>query len=303
MTLSKSNLIAISQSNLEYSNLNILENAYITNLFVTSNLEINNGILTLGSNVFSSNYINIETELNVNNNITLNNTVTLSNSLNNTSWKMCNYYVDSNISDLVFVSNHGNATTFTDTFTEGLLNFTGQHTVSTVIEDFKEDLIGKIVISTGVYKDLDGSDVIRVDECTPVVELSTLEKDSRVFGVISGFEELNKDTRQFKIGNLVFNKNKEKDDIKLVVNGAGEGGLLVCNYNGPIHNGDLLCTSPIEGLAMKQDDDIIHSYTVAKVTCSCDFKKIYPKSKHGLKTIQYKKKKYKYCLVGCSYKF
>ncbi len=131
--------------------------------------------------------------------------------------------------------------------------------------------------------------------------LSTKEKDSRIFGVIAGYEKPNKDSRQFKIGNMIFNKNKQKNDIKLNINSVGEGALLVCNYNGPIHNGDLLCTSPIPGLAMKQDDDIIRSYTIAKITCDCNFIDKYPKSKGGLKNIQFKKKKYKKCLVGVIY--
>lgn len=41
-------------------------------------------------------------------------------------------------------------------------------------------------------------------------------------------------------------------------------GFLVCNENGPIAAGDLLCTSSTPGHLMKQDDDIIRAYTVGK---------------------------------------
>jgi hypothetical protein len=41
-------------------------------------------------------------------------------------------------------------------------------------------------------------------------------------------------------------------------------GFKVCDENGPIEEGDLLCTSSTPGYLMKQDDDIIRSYTVGK---------------------------------------
>jgi hypothetical protein len=41
-------------------------------------------------------------------------------------------------------------------------------------------------------------------------------------------------------------------------------GFKVCNENGDIVTGDLLCTSSTPGYLMKQGDDIIKSYTVGK---------------------------------------
>jgi len=41
-------------------------------------------------------------------------------------------------------------------------------------------------------------------------------------------------------------------------------GFKVCNQNGAIESGDLLCTSDIPGYLMKQDDDIVRSITVGK---------------------------------------
>ncbi|GLC54538.1 hypothetical protein PLESTB_000877300 [Pleodorina starrii] len=60
---------------------------------------------------------------------------------------------------------------------------------------------------------------------------------------------------------------------RVVVNSVGEGGILVCNSNGPIQNGDLLVTSPVPGHAMRQDDDVYTAATVAKATCDFDFDK------------------------------
>jgi hypothetical protein len=49
------------------------------------------------------------------------------------------------------------------------------------------------------------------------------------------------------------------------INSLGEGQINVCGENGDFEVGDLIVTSSIAGKGMKQDDDIIRSYTVAKV--------------------------------------
>ena len=58
---------------------------------------------------------------------------------------------------------------------------------------------------------------------------------------------------------------------RTVVISLGEGQVLVCKQNGPILNGDYICSSSREGIGMKQPDDILHSYTVAKATEGCLF--------------------------------
>jgi hypothetical protein len=57
----------------------------------------------------------------------------------------------------------------------------------------------------------------------------------------------------------------------LIVHSVGEGGILVCNSNGKIENGDYITSSDYLGYGEKQDDDILHNYTVAKSTMDCDF--------------------------------
>jgi co-chaperonin GroES (HSP10) len=46
----------------------------------------------------------------------------------------------------------------------------------------------------------------------------------------------------------------------------GDGHVLVCNEGGDIEVGDYICSSNTSGHGMKQDDDILHNYTVAKAT-------------------------------------
>ena len=56
-----------------------------------------------------------------------------------------------------------------------------------------------------------------------------------------------------------------------VVNALGEGQVNVCGEGGDISAGDLIVTSSIPGKGMKQGDDIIRSYTVAKARESATF--------------------------------
>jgi hypothetical protein len=68
-------------------------------------------------------------------------------------------------------------------------------------------------------------------------------------------------------------RNKLKDEFAdimdtndiIQINAVGEGAVNVCGENGDFEAGDLIVTSSTPGKGMKQDDDIIRSYTVAKV--------------------------------------
>ena len=53
----------------------------------------------------------------------------------------------------------------------------------------------------------------------------------------------------------------------------GEGGINVCNEGGNIEIGDYICSSNNKGKGMKQDDDLLHNYTVAKALESVDWSK------------------------------
>jgi hypothetical protein len=54
-------------------------------------------------------------------------------------------------------------------------------------------------------------------------------------------------------------------------NAVGEGQVLVCNEGGNINAGDLIVTSSIAGKGMKQSDDVVRNYTVAKARESITF--------------------------------
>jgi len=132
-------------------------------------------------------------------------------------------------------------------------------------QQFKDDYVGRIVISSGKiatdskkvdddeWNTLHDKEGITIEDALPIVQLSRMKKDKRVFGVLG----------------MSSRSNSRYE--RLIVNSVGEGGIWVCNSNGNIENGDYITSSDYLGYGEKQDDDILHNYTVAKATIDCDF--------------------------------
>ena len=149
----------------------------------------------------------------------------------------------------------------------GAIDFTGQHR-SKFEGDFTSKLVGLIVESTGAYLELDGSVQPKIDEALPSVKLTTAAKSKRVYGVLSNIEG---GTREYGSG-FVTVVPKDDNITRVVVNSVGEGSLWVINTREQaLENGDYICSSNVAGYGEKQDDDILHSYTVAKITMSLDW--------------------------------
>jgi hypothetical protein len=58
---------------------------------------------------------------------------------------------------------------------------------------------------------------------------------------------------------------------RLIINLVGEGAIWVCNSNGSIENGDYIQSSDNLGYGEKQDDDLLHNYTVANANMESKF--------------------------------
>lgn len=114
-----------------------------------------------------------------------------------------------------------------------------------------------------------GSNAITTNESLPVVSLSNVMVDKKCFGVISGSEDPEQRVNQF--GNIKTFYPKEKGDTRVHINSVGEGAIWVVNTNGSLESGDYITTSNVAGYGQKQDDDVLHNYTVAKITMDCDF--------------------------------
>ena len=185
------------------------------------------------------------------------------------------------------------------------ITFTGQHRTlpgTGTIDDFA-DKIGLIIVSTGDYYNLPARDEEpginpTINESLPKVVLSTVPNQKSVFGVISNIEDKN-NHRVHGSGSWVTTIEKPEGDERLIVNSLGEGAIWVSNINGVLENGDYITTCEIPGYGMKQDDDLLHNYTVAKITQDCTFdltaeNYICEEIEHGGQT-------YKRAFVGCTY--
>jgi hypothetical protein len=161
----------------------------------------------------------------------------------------------------------------------GLIDFTGQHRsiVNTNIDNLST---GLILSSTGKYINLDNTLKANINESLPICEITNIENDKRVYGVLSDKEDTDS-SRNYSSGVFVsvyqkYNKNEQR----MYINSLGEGGIWVCNKAGSIESGDYITSSTIPGYGIKQSDNILYNYTVAKSTCDCTFSLIkVPKKK------------------------
>jgi hypothetical protein len=162
----------------------------------------------------------------------------------------------------------------------GQIDFTGQHRsfIDDVLHTEYDSLEGLIVSANkNKYFDIDenlttGANAIQISQSLPLVSVSTKEKDKACFGVISGSED--PDSREYAQGSFVTVVQKQVGDRRAFINSVGEGAIWVTNINGPLESGDYITTSNVAGYGMKQDDDILHNYTVAKITMDCDFEPV-----------------------------
>ena len=172
----------------------------------------------------------------------------------------CNYVNDVELYDILDNCNYVSTQN---------LNFTGQHI--TLLKDTNH-YNGYIVCADGSYYNRSTSNYskfnskqnINIIESLPNVILSNKIKDPSVFGVISNKYQY------FNMSLLKTNKIENKS-YESAINSIGEGAIWVSNYNGNLNNGDYITSSVILGIGMKQDDDLLHNYTVAKITMNCDF--------------------------------
>jgi hypothetical protein len=171
-----------------------------------------------------------------------------------------------------------------DRATDGGLNFTGQHRnlMNTSIGTSQE---GLIVSATNKIINVNNSISPTINESLPYCVLSNTDNDKKVFGVISNKEDNNK-SRDYASGAFVSVYKKENiNEERMYINSVGEGAVWVSNKNGILEIGDYISSTTIPGYGGKQAELSLHNYTVAKMTCDCDFS-LTKIVKQKLKTIQ-----------------
>ena len=212
-------------------------------------------------------------------------------------------------SQLVFYSKTNNQSQLRF-FLTGVAFFTGQHAVvmdKPEIQQNLDDYVGLIISSndtgcTSYYNGVKytGIDAIRINESLPNCKLSDTDNDKAVYGVITN----QKNDEYFDdSGNPMYDNTDDGFDRQLFdrvrVNSVGEGSIWVTNINGNIENGDYITSSIIPGYGKKQNDDILHSYTVGKSIMSCDFS--LTSTRYKTKTIEFNGETYIAAFIGCTY--
>ena len=180
--------------------------------------------------------------------------------------------------------------------------FTGAHISLPSQEDTFD--IGQIVASSGQYNNisfLEGhplSQKASISESLPTVLLTTKRNQKSVFGVVAEIEDESEPIRKLNNHNAL-GRAHSKEDNRLIVNSLGEGAVWICNINGNLENGDYITTCEIPGYGMLQDDDLLHNYTVAKITQDCDFDLDNPY--YDCVEFEFEGQTYRKAFVGCTY--
>ena len=168
--------------------------------------------------------------------------------------------------------------------------------------------VGLIVRANGTFNN---EATKHVNDCHPDVILTNTNNDKAVFGVVTNYDQNENPASTTTYADheaRPFNFANDLPTSKIRVNSGGEGMLYVCDINGNLANGDYITSCTCPGYGMRQDDDILHSYTVGKITQDCDFSNPdrYIQADGTVLADEqaynaYAGAKYKVCFVGCSY--
>jgi hypothetical protein len=133
--------------------------------------------------------------------------------------------------------------------TQTIVPFTGAHQVAPLPHSdpsSRKRLAGRILVSTGRMYQTSLSHTI------PNARLSMIPSDKRAYGVY----------------------NPSPNGHLPLVNAVGEGGIWVCDENGPLAVGDMIVTSSLAGYGMRQADGRLRASTVGKALMGCDFERV-----------------------------
>ena len=172
--------------------------------------------------------------------------------------------------------------------------FTGAHISQRPSgSDFTDWKPGMIVKSTGEIMEMPNSLSGSLSMAWPVVDKTTSQKDKAVMGVFTYLDRASVDNPNYSTSSKYCGRMAGMDDNapSINYNAIGEGKILVTDTNGNIETGDYICSSTRTGHGEKQDDDIMHNYTVAKATQPYNFTSASNDADLGYKSV----------LIACTY--
>jgi hypothetical protein len=203
--------------------------------------------------------------------------------------------------DLNFEVNGAQMSFLSDTGSHTQLNFTGFH--RSIVDDPTQNIVsGLIVESSGSLNNIfyDGSITDaryspNFTEALPTCKITTTKGSKCVMGVIQSKETLiygdtkrNYNTGGFlgHIYNIDVNDTIEMNKRYNIASlGEGVVQVILRDINNKPQNGDLIVSSDlIAGYGELQDDDIIRSKTVGKLTCGWDYQYLTSVTINGYET-------------------
>jgi hypothetical protein len=110
-----------------------------------------------------------------------------------------------------------------------------------------------------IRKTPDGA--VDISSTLPTVRLAQNAEDKAVLGVLVAEIKLPEDHWYVPAGGERFAS----------VNALGEGRVWVTNINGDIEAGDAITSSDLPGYGQRQDDDLLHIYTLGKAMETVDW--------------------------------
>ena len=140
--------------------------------------------------------------------------------------------------------------------------FTGAHEVR-LAEDMPAEIRPGMIVSVSGRAEARKKDngEISLSSTLPTVTLAKKAMDKAVFGVL---------VSEGPLPRHHWYEAQEGERFG-AINALGEGRVLVTNVTGPIEAGDYITTSAIPGYGQKQDDDLLHSYTLRKAIEAVDW--------------------------------
>lgn len=143
--------------------------------------------------------------------------------------------------------------------------FTGAHEVKLGSEIPREMRPGLVFSATGGVEIQRGDGGgVGLSSTLPTVALSSVPRDPAVLGVLVAERPLPRDHWY----------TAREGERFAVVNALGEGRVWVTDLNGDIGVGDYITTSSVPGYGQRQDDDVLHNYTLGKAIEAVDWESV-----------------------------
>ena len=140
--------------------------------------------------------------------------------------------------------------------------FTGAHEVKLAADFPAECVPGLVLSATGETQVRTGEGgAVKLSSTLPTARLADTPNDKAVFGVLVAEATLPAEHWYKPASGERFAS----------ANALGEGRVWVTNVNGNIGLGDYITTSSVPGYGQLQDDDLLHNYTLGKVTEAVDW--------------------------------